>query len=84
MKACPICGSLTFDDSDTCFGCMHRFAPGEGLVTEADNQVVADMPPDTDVVSTVVVDKTFRFIVDVSSRSNANDALGWCCSVQQV
>jgi len=25
MKTCPQCGSLAFDDQDTCYGCMHRF-----------------------------------------------------------
>lgn len=25
MKTCPHCGSLAFDDLDTCYGCMYRF-----------------------------------------------------------
>lgn len=25
MKVCPRCGSLVFDDLDTCYGCMYRF-----------------------------------------------------------
>ena len=25
MKACPICGSLTFDDAAVCYGCLHRY-----------------------------------------------------------
>lgn len=26
MKTCPCCSSVTFDDMDTCFVCMHKFA----------------------------------------------------------
>lgn len=29
MKTCPVCGSVIFDDMDTCFGCMHRFQGDE-------------------------------------------------------
>lgn len=31
MKACPICKSMSFDDMEICFGCMHRFGE-ESLV----------------------------------------------------
>jgi hypothetical protein len=27
MKTCPFCQSLTFDDMEVCYGCMHRFEP---------------------------------------------------------
>ena len=29
MKSCPICGSVTFDDATTCFGCLHRYGEGD-------------------------------------------------------
>lgn len=25
MKVCPVCGSRTFDDAETCYGCLYRF-----------------------------------------------------------
>ena len=25
MKKCPVCNARTFEDMETCFGCMHRF-----------------------------------------------------------
>lgn len=88
MKACPICGSLTFDDADTCYGCLYRFAPGEGLVVEVDNQGVAsiapDVVPDMDEERTAVSNKALRFTVDVSPRRSADGILGWCCSVQRA
>lgn len=30
MKICPVCEARCFDDMPTCYGCMHRFAEGEG------------------------------------------------------
>ena len=29
MKTCPVCGARCFDDMDVCYGCMHRFGPGD-------------------------------------------------------
>lgn len=29
MKSCPVCGARTFDDAQTCYGCLHRFEGGE-------------------------------------------------------
>lgn len=25
LKKCPICGAQSFEDIETCFGCMHQF-----------------------------------------------------------
>ncbi len=33
MKTCPCCNSRTFDDMDTCFVCMHRFADSQNSST---------------------------------------------------
>lgn len=30
MKECSVCGAVSFDDAQICYGCLHRFAPGEG------------------------------------------------------
>lgn len=30
MKECPVCRAVSFDDAQVCYGCLHRFAPGEG------------------------------------------------------
>ena len=29
MKTCPICHAVAFDDAETCYGCLHRFAEDE-------------------------------------------------------
>ena len=84
MKACPICGSLTFDDADTCYGCLYSFAPGEGLVVEAGNQGVAEILLDANTELTAASDKALHFTVDVSPRRGADGILGWCCSVQRA
>ncbi len=31
MKECSVCGAVSFDDAQVCYGCLHRFAPGEGV-----------------------------------------------------
>ena len=31
MKECPVCKAGSFDDAEVCFGCLHRFEPGEGM-----------------------------------------------------
>ena len=28
MKSCPVCGAVTFDDAEVCYGCLHRFGGG--------------------------------------------------------
>lgn len=30
MKICPVCAARAFDDAPICYGCLHRFAEGEG------------------------------------------------------
>ncbi len=32
MKECPICKAVAFDDAQVCYGCLHRFEPGEGAM----------------------------------------------------
>jgi hypothetical protein len=32
MKECPVCKAGSFDDAEVCYGCLHRFEPGEGVV----------------------------------------------------
>lgn len=39
MKACPCCNSLTFDDMDTCFVCMHKFAMSEAETKSANKDL---------------------------------------------
>lgn len=34
MKTCPICKARCFDDMETCYGCMHRFADDEAAADE--------------------------------------------------
>lgn len=33
FKTCPVCGSICFNDMDTCFGCLHHFADTDALKT---------------------------------------------------
>ena len=35
MKQCPICQSWAFDDSETCYGCLHRFTAKDAEITMA-------------------------------------------------
>ena len=35
MKMCPICHAGAFDDASICYGCLHRFEEGEGVVAPA-------------------------------------------------
>ena len=42
MKTCPICNAVTFDDAETCFGCMHRFADSEGDASDPAGHI--DLP----------------------------------------
>ena len=32
LKRCSVCGSTCFADMDVCYGCLHRFSNGEGLL----------------------------------------------------
>lgn len=32
MKQCPVCKEMSFDDAETCFGCLHRFSDEEGTL----------------------------------------------------
>ncbi len=32
MKECPICKAVAFDDAQVCYGCLHRFGPGDGAM----------------------------------------------------
>lgn len=38
MKQCPICQSWAFDDSETCYGCLHRFTGEEQSAMPAPSQ----------------------------------------------
>lgn len=33
MKECPVCKAGSFDDAEICYGCLHRFDPGQGMQT---------------------------------------------------
>ena len=53
MKTCPTCGSVCFDDMDTCFDCLHRFdqesEPVIPIVPETPALITAEysnVPPD--------------------------------------
>lgn len=41
MKQCPICQGTSFDDAQTCFGCLHRF---EQEQETPDTDLVAEPP----------------------------------------
>ncbi len=36
MKECPVCKAIAFDDAQVCYGCLHRFEPGEGARGDLD------------------------------------------------
>lgn len=31
MKECPVCKAGSFDDAEVCYGCLHRFDPGQNV-----------------------------------------------------
>ena len=37
MKECPVCKAIAFDDAQVCYGCLHRFEPGEGAMSAGGN-----------------------------------------------
>ncbi len=37
MKECPVCKAIAFDDAQVCYGCLHRFEPGEGAMSAVGN-----------------------------------------------
>ncbi len=36
MKVCPVCKSLSFDDAEVCYGCLHRFESSTIAAANAD------------------------------------------------
>ena len=50
MKTCPICKARCFDDMETCYGCMHRFADDEAVADELGQSMgpVHDVPAHDD------------------------------------
>ncbi len=45
MKECPICKAGSFDDAEVCYGCLHRFEPGEGAKAAAAAPTGPTLPP---------------------------------------
>ena len=49
MKVCPYCQSTSFDDMESCFGCLHRFdapAPATIIPTFAEDDVMDAYKPE--------------------------------------
>ena len=44
MKECPVCKAGSFDDAEVCYGCLHRFEPGEGVVAAIAGGPTGDGP----------------------------------------
>ncbi|MBQ9067746.1 MAG: hypothetical protein IJ131_01615 [Eggerthellaceae bacterium] len=44
MKKCPICGGMSFDDAQTCFGCMHRFDAQDDSEERGEEHALAEPP----------------------------------------
>jgi hypothetical protein len=66
MKMCPICGSATFDDAKTCFGCMHPYEEG------AARTAVARCPQD----------EYPAFVITLKPNSRPTGEISWACSVR--
>ena len=37
MKVCPVCKSLSFDDAEVCYGCLHQFAAEDASSKRGDD-----------------------------------------------
>lgn len=92
MKVCPVCGSRTFDDAETCYGCLYRFDQ-EQTGTNGAVANSADMnrgePGGSKTSSPSSAGRhAVRFEVDgnvIGSRgSNEKDVAGVCSSRQIV
>ena len=49
MRKCPVCGSLSFDDMDTCFGCMHAFESSDSDAIPESVLAACAVEPDDDI-----------------------------------
>lgn len=44
MKRCPVCGEVSFEDMEVCYGCLYRFGEGAGLAVVPEPEREADAP----------------------------------------
>ena len=71
MKQCPICHSWAFDDAQTCFGCLHEFAKGEGsAVKPAGTSTDGAIPP--------------AFLIKIRPERERSGLVTWTCAVDLV
>lgn len=67
MKTCPICHAATFDDAETCFGCLHRFEEEEPPAAPMPANPPGNLPP--------------AFLIRLAPTEEPSGAISWTCSV---
>ena len=88
MKQCPICQSIAFDDADVCYGCLHRFEEGEGVMAEpvmgkhgATPESASSTKGDLAVQA---ADAASSFIIRIRPEREHSGLVSWTCTVDVV